>query len=199
MEGKRLALLLVGLVALAGVGMVGVGGLTVGLAVGIRSCVAEAFEIQGPTMEPNYIDGDRVIVDKTGEPPTLGGVVIIRLGNGAQAIKRVAALAGDTVAFETNGMVVNGVPIPETPVDGVPGCFETSLGGVSFRIKRDPSSPPDSYDPVVVPDGHVYVLGDHRSRSNDSRILGPLPIDDIVGVVGDHYYRAEPRDPCEAP
>jgi signal peptidase I len=76
-------------------------------------------------------------------------------------IKRVIGLPGDTVACCTNGHVtVNGVELDE------PYLFEDDH---------------QTFDPVTVPEGKLFVMGDHRSRSSDSRVHGPVPVDKVVG------------------
>jgi len=198
-SGKKIALIVAAVALVAGLGLFVVLGGTVGLAALIRSFVVEAFEIQGPTMEPAYVDGDRVIVDKSGQPPSLGDVVIVRTPDGITTIKRVVAMPSDEIAMERDVITRNDERITPDAVGGFPDCFEEVLGGVRYRTRRASTSPPSDMDPVVVPEGHLFVLGDHRDRSNDSRFFGPLPIENVVGIVGEHYYRAEPRDLCEMP
>ena len=86
-------------------------------------------------------------------------------------IKRVIGIPGDTVACCTNGRVtVNGAELvePYVFVDG----GDTSIDG---------HGPQDSFDPVVVPAGHLFVMGDHRNQSSDSRYNGTIPQDVVVG------------------
>lgn len=116
-------------------------------------------------MEPTLMTGDRVLVEKLGYrfgSPERGDVVLIRGENGeADLIKRVAALPGETVSVRGD----------EIHVDGKP------LSGA--RASRD--LPGFSGLSTTVPPGHVYVLGDNRDQSSDSRSFGPIPEDRIEG------------------
>ena len=80
-------------------------------------------------------------------------------------IKRVIGLPGDHVEIKDNSVYVNGQKLEENYLD--PGTITTSKNGC--------------FTDVVVPDGYVYVLGDHRDVSGDSRLFGCIPIDKIEG------------------
>ena len=79
----------------------------------------------------------------------------------SEFINRVIALAGDTIEIRRNKVFINGEAIDEPYI---------AEGG---RMPR--------FDVVEVPDGHVFVMGDNRNVSQDSRVFGPIPVDDIVG------------------
>jgi signal peptidase I len=79
-------------------------------------------------------------------------------------VKRVVGLPGDQVGLEDGVLVVNGEPRCESGIDPAP------LDGVWFG-------------PVTVPEGRVFLLGDSREHSIDSRDFGPVELDDVVGVV----------------
>lgn len=89
-------------------------------------------------------------------------------------IKRVIALPGETVVFADNRVLVNGTALdePYLPV-GTPTLPARSGTTWSHRCTLD--------DPCPVPAGHVWVMGDNRLNSRDSRYLGPIPTDAIVG------------------
>jgi signal peptidase I len=81
-------------------------------------------------------------------------------------IKRVIGIEGDIVACCTpdGKLTVNGQPLDEPYVH-----------------LSDPTSPQDPFDPKTVPEGHLWVMGDHRDGSADSRINGPVPVKNVVG------------------
>jgi signal peptidase I len=58
---------------------------------------------------------------------------------------------------------------------------------------RDLTSPPSNHGPTEVPAGHVYILGDHRDRSNDSRFFGPVPINRVKGRALIMYWSKDPQ------
>lgn len=130
----------------------------------VRPVVASPSVVEGPSMLPTLETGDRVLVEKLGYRfggPERGDVVLLhREGEEQLLIKRVAALPGETVAARDGAVYVDGKPV------------------------RDPSGMqgiPYSLEPTVVPPGQVYVLGDNRGNSTDSRSFGPVPRERIVG------------------
>jgi len=125
--------------------------------------------VTGDSMYPTLHDGDRVLVTRGYRSPGRGDVVHIdgRQLEGArrdQVIKRVVAVAGDTVSIDSGRATVNGAP--ETP------------RGALVLSDDDVSTPP-----IVVPEGHVFVLGDNRPVSLDSRFYGPVPLDAVEGRI----------------
>jgi signal peptidase I len=142
------------------------------LALFINVFVAEAALVEyGPSMEPNLYRGDRVMTEKVSyllHPPRRGDVVIAeRPGNEVSLIKRVVALPGETVEVRGGHTFINGEQIEEPWV--------THFGG-------------PSYPPTVVPPDHVFILGDNRGSSRDSRAIGPVPVDTIKGHVWLVYW-----------
>ena len=119
-------------------------------------------------MEPTLQEGSVVLVDKVG--PRLGGVhredvVVFRSPqDGRDSIKRVVAVGGEQVAIRDAELYVDGKLVSEPQVD------RSRIDGLWFG-------------PVAVPQGTVFVLGDARSGSIDSRVYGPLPLSSIVGRV----------------
>jgi len=138
----------------------------------INVFVAEAALVErGPSMEPNLYRGYRVMTEKVSyllHPPSRGDVVIAdRPGSAVALIKRVVALPGETVEVRGGHTFVNGEQIEEPWV--------TNFGG-------------PSYPPTVVPPDHVFILGDNRGNSRDSRAIGPVPVDTITGHVWFVYW-----------
>ena len=135
----------------------------------IKTWVLQAFSIPSESMEETLMIGDRVLVSKLdyrlSEPGPSQVVVFDNLdpqpGDPAQIIKRVVAVAGDTVDAVDGMLLVNGKPVDESYL--LPGTTTNRL------------------TPMTVPDGHVYVMGDNRANSKDSRVVGPVPLDSIVG------------------
>jgi len=135
------------------------------LALFINVFVAEAALVErGPSMEPNLYKGYRVMTEKISylvHPPQRGDVVIAdRPGREVALIKRVVALPGETVEVRGGHTFINGERIEEPWV--------TNFGG-------------PSYPPTMVPPDHVFVLGDNRGNSRDSRAIGPVPVNSIKG------------------
>ncbi len=183
------------------------------LALVIRTIFFEAFEIEGPSMEPTLLNGDRVVVAKfvyglflplarqsavTWGKPELGDVVIIKSpADNVDIVKRVIGLPGDTIAFRSSAVYRNGQPMKAVDEGAcnkgrgrqkAPACrvFATEVGQVPFRISGVPLM--QNREPVRVPELHVYVLGDHRDSSNDSRSIGVIPFDRLKGKALAIYW-----------
>ena len=129
--------------------------------------VAEAVAIEdGPSMQPNLYRGDRMLTEKISyrfHPPRRGDVVVVdRPGNQKTLVKRVIAVAGETIEVRGGHAWVNGQPIDEPWVE--------QFGG-------------PGYGPEVVPEDHVFILGDNRAVSHDSRAIGPVPVNSVRGHV----------------
>ena len=119
-------------------------------------------EVRGNSMEPYYVEGERVFAVKS-KNIKIGDVVIAYNKELDQHIvKRVVGVAGDHIEIKNNKFYRNGTEVYEAFI-------------VDFKLSADNVK----YDDVVVPENAVYVLGDNRSRSTDSRFLGPISIDDI--------------------
>jgi signal peptidase I len=187
----------------------------IGLALVLRVGMAEAFEIDGPAMAPGYQHGDRVVTDKsayglflpfteravrTWAAPRLGDVAIVRV-DGYDTIKRVIGLPGDRISIRDGLVVRNGVSLRRRLLRAAHGdeegcvCARETIGSERYTILVDTADVEDR-EPVRVPEGQVYVLGDHRGRSRDSRHFGSIAMDQLKGRVGAHYHRARSRIEC---
>jgi signal peptidase I len=129
--------------------------------------VAQAFRVQGTSMLPLLQDGERIIVNKIAyrlHGIERGDVVVFWYPKDPSVsfIKRVVGRPGDTVEIRRGALFVNGQQVPE--------------GYVQSQFRDG-----ESYDPVEVPRGFYYVLGDHRNSSNDSRSWGEVPEKYIYG------------------
>jgi len=117
-------------------------------------------------MYPAIKDGDLVFFYRYGPDHYLPqDVVAVRLAGELQ-FRRVVATAGDTVDIADNRLVINGAPQQEP---GILVKTDRYQEGISF--------------PLVVPEGQVFLLGDNRIESIDSRIYGCVEIEDILGKV----------------
>lgn len=159
----------------------------------IRTWVFQAFKIPTPSMEPNLLAGDQLLVDKIAYSPSLGAFENWLLGKRAIArgdvvvfkypedpshdfIERVVGLAGETVEVRGKQVLVNGRALgePYAHFRETPRLDDTERA-------LQPDAPSDSFGPTPVPAGELFVLGDNRDRSRDSRSWGFLPRDQIKG------------------
>ncbi len=138
----------------------------------IMTSVAQAFQVEQFSMEPNLLPYDRVLVNKFiyhFRPPRAGEIVVLRPPNEAARnyIKRVVAVDGQTVRI-MNGRVY---------IDG--------------RALREPylsAATTGEYGPRRVPAHDIFVLGDNRGNSEDSRFFGFVPVRNIVGEAVFIYW-----------
>ncbi len=133
----------------------------------VRPFVVEAFWIPSASMVPTLKYGDRVLVNKfiyRFTEPERGDVVVFKSvqGDDQDLIKRVVGVPGDEISVRGGRLFVNDEPQREPYVN-----------------KRYPDS--SFYAPTTVPQDHVFAMGDNRANSQDSRIFGPVPQENIEG------------------
>jgi signal peptidase I len=151
-------------------GVIG-GGIAIALLV--EAFLIQAFWIPSPSMEPTLDVGDRVLVNKLSykfHDVNRGDVVVFERPPGASTgengevkdlIKRVIAVGGDTIEAKEGNVYVDGEQIDENYLE--------------------PGTPTDNLPLTTIPEGQVFVMGDNRTNSEDSRIFGPIGEDAIVG------------------
>jgi len=142
------------------------------IALVINLFLAQATQVLGQSMEPNLHSTQRVVVEKVTyrfvHGPRRGDVVVIDAPDQSEMlIKRVVGLPGETIELRNGQVYIDGEPLTEPWVVN-PG------GG--------------SYGPLTTPPLHVFVMGDNRGASNDSRNFGPVAIEHIVGHAWFSYW-----------
>jgi signal peptidase I len=182
----------------------------VGLTLGVREYAFEAFVIPTRSMAPSFLPGDRILANKLAsrkEFPERGDVIVFRNpepDGGRVFIKRVIAVAGDRVVINGDVVEVNGkrlererVPIEslEAIRDQIDGeVFYESQSGARYLVMPGADdateSAPQPTD-LVVPRRFVFVMGDNRARSRDSRWFDPIHVGDVVGYVDYIYWPAQ--------
>lgn len=157
------------------------------LAVLLKSFVLSPVRVDGPSMEPNLTNNERVWMFKQASVKHLSVIVFDAHGEDPEAsagtdyVKRVIGLPGDTVAFKNNKLYVNGKQINQSFISAAEGT--TGTGSGNWTLQSLAKQYGWGNNVKVVPKGEYFVLGDHRSVSNDSRYWGFVDKDKIAGVV----------------
>jgi signal peptidase I len=138
----------------------------------IMVSVAQAFQVEQYSMEPNLLPHDRVLVNKfiyRFRAPAPGQIVVLHPPHeiARNYIKRIVAVSGQAVWIHDGRVYVNSQPLPEP-------YLHVSTNG--------------DYGPSAVPAGDVFVLGDNRGNSEDSRAFGFVPVHNIVGEAVMIYW-----------
>jgi signal peptidase I len=141
------------------------------IAFGIRTWVVEPFIVPTGSMLPTIQLNDRVLAEKITyrfvRPPRYGDIVVFPDPNGQHPhlIKRVIATAGQAVDLRGGHVFVNGQELVEPYVHGLPTVPLTA----------------DYKFPYTVPTGDLWVMGDNRTNSGDSRVFGPISVAEVQG------------------
>ncbi|MBA2693749.1 MAG: signal peptidase I [Rubrobacter sp.] len=133
----------------------------------VRPFIVEAFYIPSESMVPTLLINDRVLVNKfiyDFTEPDRGDILVFESveGDGQDLIKRVAAVGGDEIRVQNGQLFVNGEPQTEP-------YLNQETPDASF------------FGPETVPEDHVFMMGDNRANSADSRVFGPVPYENIEG------------------
>jgi signal peptidase I len=137
----------------------------------------QPVKVEGTSMMPGLEDQERIFVNKfvyRWEPIARGDIVVFRYPRDTSKsyIKRVIGVAGDHIRIDNGQVYVNGEPVEE---DYVPSDYADSR----------------SYPEITVPKSSFFVLGDHRTMSNDSRDFGPVNERFIYGKAVFGYWPME--------
>lgn len=155
--------------------------IAVGLVFLIRWLLFAPFIVDGSSMQPNFHTGERIIVNKIlydFRDPKHGEVIVFHVPTeGRDFIKRVIGVPGDTVKVEGDTVTVNGQVVNETYIQE---ALDEKHKNNEF-YNTEANFPNEFVTESVVPEGHVFVLGDNRSNSTDSRRIGYVSYDEIVG------------------
>jgi signal peptidase I len=187
---------------------------SIGSALYIRGQGLEAFRVPTASCYPTIVPNDRILANKLAynrNNPKRGDLVvhICPFDRHSNYIKRIVALAGDTVEMKDNHLYVNSreLPwrkLPESALDNISiavkghplkgKVFEETNGNATYKIFLA-ESPLDqkvgNFEKITVPEHHCFVLGDNRNNSMDSRNFGPIPLATIIGRADYIYWPAK--------
>jgi len=174
------------------------------LALFIRTFVVQAFKIPTGSMETNLLIGDHLLVNKLVYAPSAAGfeeailarkpiqrgdVVVFKFPEEPTRdfIKRVVGLPGETVEIRSKRVYIDSEPLdePYTHFREPPISRDHPEYGLRGESRRD------DFGPETIPEGHLFVLGDNRDNSRDSRFWGLLPVDQVKGRALIVYWSYE--------
>lgn len=164
------------------------------IALFIRTFLVQAFKIPSGSMKETLLIGDHILVNKfiygikipflrkTLVPisdPERGDIVVFiyPIDRSKDFIKRVIAIAGDTIEIKDKKIFING-----TPYEDEYGVYKDNL------IYPRSMQPRDNFGPVTVPEGSLFVMGDNRDQSLDSRFWGFVNLRDVLGEAFVIYW-----------
>jgi len=159
------------------------------IALFVRSFVVQAFKIPSSSMEPTLLVGDHILVNKflygtripvigkkvfSFSKPRRGDVIVFIFPNDRSKdyIKRVIGLSGEKVEIRERKIYIN-----DRLIEDPWGVFNS--WGPSGR---------DTYGPKMIPQNSLFVMGDNRDNSEDSRYWGYVPLDDVLGKAFIMYW-----------
>jgi len=183
---------------------------SIGSALYIRGQGLEAFRVPTASCYPTIVPNDRILTNKLAynkKNPGRGDLVvhICPFDRHSNYIKRIIAVAGDTVEMKDNRLYINGTELPRRklpesildniritvkgqPLEGE--VFEETNGNVKYNIflaELPHDQKAGDFEKITVPEHHCFVLGDNRNNSLDSRDFGPIPLATIKGRA-DYIY-----------
>lgn len=139
----------------------------------VQAFLFKPFTVHQVSMRPTLEDGDRILLNRLTynfRDPEAGDVIVFHspVVEGEDLVKRVVAVAGDTVSVHDGDLYVNGSAIDE------PYLKDQDFAG--------------EYPETTIPPGTVFAMGDNRNNSGDSRLFGPVDEDAIIGCAFVVYW-----------
>lgn len=147
----------------------------------IRTFFFTPIVVDGASMEPTLHNQERMIVTKIGEPKRFD-IVVFHATEDQDYIKRIIGLPGDRIEYKEDILYINGTPYDEPYLDKAKQELTDGLLTESFTLQET------AVHSEVVPEGHLFVMGDNRGYSIDSRHIGAIPIEKVVGTTKIVFY-----------
>lgn len=152
----------------------------------IQYFLTTSFMVSGESMEPTLENGDRMFVNKMGysfKEPELFDVIIFHASSEEDYVKRIIGVPGDRIEYKGDVLYVNEEPMEEPFLEPFHDNLLTGMTTLTDDFTLEENT---GYKEV--PEDHVFVLGDNRRVSLDSRVIGFIPYEDIVGSASFVYW-----------
>jgi signal peptidase I len=164
----------------------------IGLALVIQAFLVKPYRIPSPSMASTLVEGDRVLVNRVVyhlQDVKRGDVLVFRypVNRDIVFIKRVVGLPGDRLKAEDGRLYVNGVAQDEPYVHKTAGVTDPTNpeGAIAGTTMTRPWGLLNEY---TVPADSYFMMGDNRTNSDDSRVWGPVPVNDLIGEAFFIYW-----------
>ena len=154
----------------------------------VRPFVAEPMRVPSKSMSPTLEPRDRMLTNKLAYDltnPDQGDLVVFRSveeGKKERLVKRVVGLPGDVVHVDRGVLKVNGEPQDE------PYLSKKTREGTGKGAGKKVPPGVNNFGPMFVPEDHVFVMGDNRGHSHDSRYFGPVPREKLIGEASLRFW-----------
>lgn len=166
----------------------------------VRNNLVESLRVPSESMEPTVLKGDILFADKRYNRPGFkqavqrGDIAIFVYPNDRTTyfIKRIIGLPGDKVKIRGAEVAINGKPLRSQTQALAQGLLVTETDGkASWQVFWQDTRLQLPQTELTVPPGQVFVLGDNRTDSNDSRFFGTVPLRDVVGKARQIWFSAQ--------
>ncbi len=152
--------------------------------IAMRTFIFSPILVDGASMMPTYEDGDKVIVNKISKHFERFDIIVFEAPIGEDYIKRVIGLPGDHVAYENDTLYINDEALEEPYLD----LYKDQLLDTGTLTQDFTLQSLTGYS--TIPEGYLFVLGDNRRKSVDSRYssVGLVPIEKVLGKANIRFY-----------
>ncbi|NTU74422.1 signal peptidase I, partial [Candidatus Roizmanbacteria bacterium] len=152
--------------------------------------VMQPNQVKGASMEPTFYSGDYIFTSKVTykiRGYNRGDVVVFKAPKNPdiEYIKRIIGLPGDKILIQSGEVYVNGRQLQE--------------GYISAKTQTWDAGAIQEGEPLIVPNDQLFVMGDNRPRSSDSRDFGTIPMASVIGQVIYRYFPANKMGPISNP
>lgn len=155
-----------------------------GLAFLIRFFLFTPIVVDGESMSPTLESGDRMIVNKIEyrvQEPERYDIVVFHAPEEKDFIKRVIGLPGENIAYQDDQLYIDGKVVPEQYLE----AYKKNLGAGTLT---EDFTLEELFDIEEIPEGYVFVMGDNRRASKDSRYIGVISVDEIIGTTNGVFW-----------